>query len=125
MRKTVSKNLQSGFTLAELLVVIAIIGFLVAVVAPQFFRQIGRGQRAAAEMQIKNLESALGMYFADNYQYPESLAALVPEYIKEIPEDPWGNPYVYRRPGVGGRDFDIVSHGADGVLGTEDDITNR
>lgn len=125
MSKTASKNIQSGFTLAELLVVIAIIGFLVAVVAPQFFRQIGRGQRAAAEMQIKNIESALGMYFADHYQYPESLAALVPEYIKEVPEDPWGNPYIYRRPGVGGRDFDIVSHGADGVLGTEDDITNR
>lgn len=125
MRRRTSKKFQSGFTLAELLVVIAIIGFLVAVVAPQFFRQIGRGQRRAAEMQIRNIESALGFYFSDHYQYPESLSALVPEYISEIPEDPWGNPYVYRRPGLGGRDYDIVSHGPDGVLGTEDDITNR
>ena len=42
--------------------------------------------------------------------------------LKEIPLDPWGNWYEY--------DFDmntgvkIVSHGPDGVRGSEDDITN-
>ncbi len=116
-----------GFTLVELMVVIAIIGFLAAVIAPQFFRQIGRGQRAAAQMQIKNIESALGMYYSENYEYPDTLAALVPEYLPQIPVDPWGNPYHYSKNSQHGQAFDLASWGADGAPGGTGDnepITN-
>lgn len=116
-----------GFTLVELMVVIAIIGFLAAVIAPQFFRQIGRGQRAAAQMQIKNIEGALGMYYSENYEYPDSLAALVPEYLKQVPVDPWGNPYHYTKNSQHGQDYDLASWGADGApggTGDNADITN-
>jgi general secretion pathway protein G len=34
--------------------------------------------------------------------------------------DPWGKPYVYRRPGQHG-DFDLLSFGPDGQEGGEDD----
>ena len=117
----------AGFTLVELMVVIAIIGFLAAVIVPRFFQQIGKGQRAAAQVQIKNIEGALGMYFADHYSYPDSLAALVPKYLKKVPKDPWGNPYFYSPTSTHGQDVDLASYGKDGVAGGSDDnadVTN-
>lgn len=117
----------AGFTLVELMVVIAIIGFLAAVIVPRFFKQIGKGQKAAAQMQIKNIEGALEMYYADKYKYPPDLESLVPEYLKKLPKDPWGNPYIYSPPGSEKADVSIMSYGKDGVGGGTDeneDITN-
>ena len=43
----------------------------------------------------------------------------------KLPIDPWNNPYVYYYPGKHNQDsFDLLSVGADGKEGTEDDITN-
>ena len=39
---------------------------------------------------------------------------------KNVPMDPWGNSYVYLYPGEHG-DFDILSLGADGEQGGEDE----
>jgi general secretion pathway protein G len=38
-------------------------------------------------------------------------------YLKQLPKDPWGNPYVYTSPGTNGAPFDLMSYGADGQLG--------
>ena len=44
---------------------------------------------------------------------------------KDVPQDPWGNEFVYRNPGlVNPTGYDIVSPGLDGRLDTEDDIGN-
>ncbi|MBI4649979.1 type II secretion system protein GspG, partial [Candidatus Desantisbacteria bacterium] len=40
---------------------------------------------------------------------------------KEIPNDPWGNPYLYVSPGVNNPDYDILSYGKDGQEGGEGD----
>ncbi|MGM0555560.1 MAG: type II secretion system protein GspG [Myxococcota bacterium] len=42
--------------------------------------------------------------------------------VKDIPKDPWGEPYRYRR--VGKNDFEIRSAGADSEFETEDDIVH-
>ncbi|MDO8131148.1 MAG: type II secretion system protein GspG, partial [Candidatus Brocadiales bacterium] len=36
------------------------------------------------------------------------------------PKDPWGNEYIYTYPGANG-DYDIVSYGADGNTGGDDE----
>ncbi|MDP8215231.1 MAG: type II secretion system major pseudopilin GspG [Candidatus Euphemobacter frigidus] len=110
-------KMSRGFTLVELLVVIAIIGFLAAVIAPKLFQAIGKGQRGAAQAGIKNIELALGMYFADHYSYPDSLSPLVPKYLPKVPKDPWGNPYFYSSVSQHSQEVDIASYGKDGVAG--------
>lgn len=124
-----------GFTLIELMVVVVIIGLLAAVVVP---RVVGRGEEAkiaAAKLQIKEIEAALDLYRLDNGFYPtteQGLRALVERpttepiprnwreggYMKKVPVDPWGNPFVYRCPGDHG-EYDLLSMGADGREGGE------
>ena len=134
---------RKGFTLVEVLVVVVILGLLAALVVP---RVVGRGEeakRTAASVQIREIEQALEMYRLDSSLYPttaQGLEALVskpsipPEprkyreggYIRKLPVDPWGMPYVYRAPGDHG-EFDLFSRGADGEEGGEGtaaDITN-
>jgi general secretion pathway protein G len=141
MRRTTSNN---GFTLVELLVVMIIIAALAAVIVPRMFARAEQGRRAKAIADIKNLETALDMYAADNGAPPtteQGLEALVeppsvpPEaknwngpYLKKgIPNDPWGGEYIYVSPGEHNVDYDIVSYardGREGGEGTDADINN-
>ena len=43
-------------------------------------------------------------------------------YINSVPLDPWGRPFIYKRPGEkSGRAYDLYSLGADGQEGGEDE----
>jgi general secretion pathway protein G len=118
-------NREKGFTLIELLVVMVILGLLVGLVAPKVMRRIKPAKMQTARVQIANFEQALQQYYLENNStYPAALDALVPEYLDEVPKDPWQNPYTYTFPGSHNKDFDIVSGGPDGSIGGDDDITN-
>ena len=121
---------RRGFTLLELLVVMVIIGLLAGYVAPQYFSQIGKSEVKVARAQIDALAKALDQFRLDTGHYPsveQGLAALVtrpqnepkwdgPYLRKDVPDDPWGRPYVYRVPGTRG-DFELLSYGKDGQPG--------
>jgi general secretion pathway protein G len=122
-----------GFTLIELIVVIVILGLLAGLVVPRLFRHVGQAKIATARAQISAFQTALGAYRLDTGKFPtteEGLEALRtapsgvrnwngPYLPKDIPLDPWGNPYVYKYPGDHGDEPDIVSNGADGRPGGE------
>jgi len=126
--------LDGGFTLLELLVVLVIIGLLAGLVAPKFFSQIGKSETQVARAQIDSLEKAIDQFRLDTGHYPtttQGLASLTakPEdeprwagpYLKrEVPQDPWGRPYVYRTPGAKG-EFDLLTLGRDGQPGGSGD----
>ena len=136
---------QCGFTLIELMVVIVILGVLAGLIIPRIMGRPEEARRMKARVQIESIETALKMYKLDNGPYPsteQGLQALVEAptvgqlprawreggYLEKgkVPEDPWGNEYVYLSPGVHG-DFDLSSYGADGEPGGEDedkDINN-
>jgi general secretion pathway protein G len=115
----VHKLKQRGFTLLELLVVIVIIGLLAGYVAPRYFAQVSKSEVQVAKAQIESFEKALDQYRLDKRRYPspeEGLGAIRPYLKKDLPNDPWGRPYVYRVPGQKG-EFEIVSYGRDGKAG--------
>lgn len=128
---------QSGFTLIELLIVLVILSLLAALVGPALVERLKPAKRTAAQAQIEEFMAALDNYYVDVGRYPtieEGLQALRekpssakkwdgPYLKKEIPLDPWGNPYVYRAPGRNGG-YEIVSYGADGKEGGEGDNTD-
>lgn len=129
--------LQGGFTLVELLLVLVILALIGGLVLPGI---IGRAEGAkikAASSQIDRISMGVESYYLDTGSQPNSLDALVNEpgdadgwngpYVKaSILKDPWGRDYEFRSPGDHG-DFDIISYGADGQPGGEDnnaDITS-
>ena len=127
-----------GFSFLEIMMVVMIIGILVAVVGPKLVGRTRRAQVAAAKDQIKSFETSLQMYEMEVGSFPsteQGLDALVnkpsnvskdtwSQAMKEIPVDPWKEPFIYRCPGEHGGEYDLVSKGADTKEGTEDDINN-
>jgi general secretion pathway protein G len=122
---------QEGFTLIEIMVVIAIIGLLATLVVQSLRGATDRAKRTKAMADIAELKTALDRYYIDNGSYPtgdQGLAALVAAsgqgaqaanyeeggYIRRIPTDPWGNPYVYSSDG---NNYTLKSYGADGAEG--------
>jgi general secretion pathway protein G len=131
------RSAEHGFTLIELMVVIVILGILATIVVINVLPNQGRAQIVAAKADISTFEQAIEMYRLNNLVYPttsEGLQALVTPpasliqkeryqpggYIKKLPKDPWGRPYLYASPGTKGT-FDISSLGADGAPGGEGD----
>ena len=128
---------RSGFTLIEIMVVIAVLAILAALVAPNIFGHLGTARDVAARSQMEMLGAALDAYRLDNGRYPtteqglEALRAAPtmepaarnwrgPYLRREVPRDPWDNPYIYISPGeFNPNGFDLFSYGADGQPGGE------
>jgi general secretion pathway protein G len=123
------RRTHSGFTLIELLIVMAILAMLAALVAPALFDRLDKGKQSAAASQISMLEAALDSYRLDVGRFPETLQALVENdededewdgsYLNradEVPLDPWNNEFLYSSDG---RNYSLMSYGADGVEGGE------
>ena len=138
------KNERKGSLFVEILVVIVMLGLLTGLeVFNTNVRRSGQNLRTSAAVQIREIENALALFYEHNGFYPstmQGLNALVikptmsPQpknyseggYMKRVPVDPWGNPFIYRNPGEKGLGLvDIISCGRDGEEGTEDDITNH
>jgi general secretion pathway protein G len=127
---------KKGFTLIELMVVVAILGFLGMIVATNIFPKLAKSQRTVAETNIEILKAAVEQYRMDNFlKLPGSLDELLQpnennmnqSYLENEDDllDPWGNPYMYT---VLGSSFEILSLGADGLEGGEnenEDISSK
>ncbi len=130
-----------GFTLIELLVVILILGILAALIVPRVLNNVGTSKIAAAKTDLSTISQALDAFHLDCDRYPttsEGLQALRvapsgltgkwhgPYLEKDVPNDPWGNPYVYKSPGdTGGSDsYTVESYGSDGQPGGTGDAAD-
>jgi general secretion pathway protein G len=124
---------QAGFTLIEILVVVFIIGLLATIVSVNVIGQTDTARITKAKADLKELEQGLHLYKLDNGIYPtteQGLRALVSKptsgpqprkynpdgYVQKVPEDPWGNGYVYLSDG---QNFVLQCLGADGEKGGE------
>jgi hypothetical protein len=70
---------------------------LLGLLAPALEQAHKAGTRGEAKAGLSQLGVALSAYQKQNGEFPDSLDALVPRYLPEIPKDPYtGNPFVYR-----------------------------
>jgi general secretion pathway protein G len=126
------------------MVVVVILGILAALVVPKLVGRTEEAKRTQARVQMKNLEQALELFKLDNGFYPDTeqgLSALVTApatgrpakgwrqggYLDRVPQDPWGNQYVYVSPGSAGA-YDLMCYGADGApggTGEDADVSSR
>ena len=112
------------------MVVLVIIGLLATVVIINVMPATDRAAQTRVRADLATIEQAIDMYRLENMRYPtsqEGLNALVPNYIRRLPNDPWNSAYVYVTPGPNGAPFRIASLGADkseGGSGENADITN-
>lgn len=129
---------KNGFSLIELLVVMVILGILTGLAAPRLAGKTEAARVKAAKADIQGgIALALDMYEVDLGRYPSGLNELVENvsghdfwdgpYLKRgLPNDPWGQIYVYRYPGTQNEGlYDLYSLGPDGKDGTGDEILSQ
>ena len=132
-----------GFTFIEVLVVLIILALIAGIVGTQLLGEAEKAKAEATRIQIRSLDSALSLYRLHNSTYPtteQGLAALlhkpevgtIPEqwqgpYLNgnNVPKDGWKHDFIYVSDG---RDYTIISLGADGQEGGTDldaDISSK
>ncbi len=131
---------RRAFTLMEMIVVVTIIALLATVIVPRLWQHVGTASVSAAKAEVNAIASQVATYLIDtggaalNDDFDLSLLLLAPDdgggphgpYLQKRDDlvDPWENDYILRVPGEVNYDFDVVSMGPDGELGTPDDVTN-
>ncbi len=135
MKTRMQKNRRNAFTLVELMVVVVILGILAATILPNLVGTTGDAKVGAAKADVAELEAAVERFNVTMDRFPtteEGLKVLVDApttedaknwrgpYVKQLRDDPWGNPIQYRYPGVHHpTGFDIWSRGEGGQDGGE------
>ncbi len=120
---------QRGFTLIEIMVVIAIIGLLATFVAPYAIQRWRESNVTATKAKMTMLRTPIESYRMHHSRVPESLDELLQPNEKNMDEpyieradqviDAWGNEFRYEK--LSSKKYDIISLGADGVEGGEND----
>lgn len=125
-----SRAAEAGFTLIELLIVIAVIGMIGTLVATNVMSRFEEAKVGATKAQIRQLGVVLDDFRRVCGFYPtteQGLDALSkapqgrecknydPEgFVKHVPMDGWGNPFVYESDG---NKYVLKSLGSDNAPG--------
>ena len=126
---------QTGFTIVELLIVIVVIGILAAITIVAYNGVQGRARFATAQSDLRSINQAILMYYADNGKYPSPTSSctngwcgwdqatgenfipgLSPKYIQTIPQMPTVNAnddtYLYKS--VDGATYQLMRYKSSG-----------
>lgn len=122
------KHRRAGFTLVELLLVITILGILGTVVVVNFASAGDDARKATTLTSINAISQACEVYRMKTGRLPRSIEDLTTGINDDEPllkagalNDAWGIPFEYK---AEGKKYTIRSAGMDGVMNTEDDLTN-
>jgi len=129
-------NLTNGHLglLMLALIVVAIIGLLAALLVPRLTANVGQSKIQTAKAYLAQLTQSVEQFRLAVGRYPtedewvKNCLIVKPQNVqtwtgpywdkRELPKDPWNQPYQYLNPGVKG-EIDVYSFGADGQPGGE------
>jgi len=86
---------QSGLTFFEVLIMIVVLGVVLAITVPKFRTMLYQSREGHTKAHLGDLRGALAIYYSDNFGlYPSDdgtpetrlAQALVPQYLKRIPD---------------------------------------
>src|SRR3989338_1411526 len=99
--KELKTYFKDGFTIIEILIVVGIIAGLGALItiSGSDARKNARDIRRIED--LRQLRTALELYYDNNKSYPSSLGELAPSFIPVVSRDPFGTPYRYMARGLG------------------------
>ncbi|MGJ8633444.1 MAG: type II secretion system major pseudopilin GspG [Luteolibacter sp.] len=135
------KTANGGFTLLEIVIVLGIIAVILggAIYKLAPIGDAAKLQRVSSDFGTIGI--SLDTYKLNAGMYPttaQGLEALVVKptttpkpkiwtpVLKEVPMDPWLNPYLFRNPGkLDPSTYEIYSKGPDGQEGTDDDMSSQ
>lgn len=129
-RPAPQRRAQAGFTLLEIIIVIGLIGLILALVAAKIMGSQKRAEYKLAQTQMQTISGKIEQFRADVGRLPASLDELItapsngsgwlgPYSRAEELSDPWHQKIELRAPGDNGKEFQLVSLGADGKPGGE------
>jgi general secretion pathway protein G len=129
------RKIRRGFTMVELMAVLVILGLLATVLVRNFMGQTDKARVTTTKVNLRLLHQAVMQFKMDTTRFPteeEGLSVLieapsdVTEYqpggyldTTDIPKDGWRRDFEYRLWPDSGKQFEIISYGADGEDGGE------
>jgi general secretion pathway protein G len=124
MRKQMARRRrpQAGMTLMEIMIVLVIVGMLATGVGVALMPQLEKAREKEAAKAVQVVKSAVNMSRLDNPRACPDVNELVrTKYLdgSKSSVDPWGNEFVIQ---CERGEVIVISPGADGQLGTEDDV---
>ncbi|MEE8468868.1 MAG: type II secretion system major pseudopilin GspG [Planctomycetota bacterium] len=131
LQKTTSRHSRCGMTLLEILAVVVILGLLASTLVVSFSGSFSKAKRELGRTGIGQIQQKLEIYHLEKDSWPSNeigLRALSVGYASRSSSyyidadkliDPWGRPYYFVVPGPGDHFYEVLSYGADGVVGGE------
>ena len=120
---------RRAFTLVEVIVVVTIIALLATIVVPNVFGNLGKSRQRVAKQKASSLRSQIDIYLMNNnlsvvpddFELSElTVGSNAPLRQKDI-LDPWGREFIVEAADTGAGRYQVVSYGADGEPGGEDE----
>jgi len=84
---------------------------------------LDKADELSLDLRVGDIKKAFDSYYGEKNQYPDSLEALIPEFLRHENQldDPWGTRFNFEK--KDDSTFMLISAGKDRTFGTKDDIT--
>lgn len=136
MTTTQKSYARAGFSLMEIMIAVMILGLVAAMVGPKAMQYFENSKKRTAKATMRSFKDAIAMYQMNVGQVPQVLKDLIKRprderaskkwegpYIdkEEMPEDSWGNSFVYKLTPGAKHPYELYSRGPNGAEASKEE----